>query len=87
MGVYLLDTHHFVLYVVFIFWFGAVGGGGKRILKRPLKQHLQSKMPQSQNIYPVNHINDNLSFTSGHNLFCHLFPWQEKQTILHPLFL
>lgn len=33
MGVYLLDTHHFVLYVVFIFWFGAVGGGEEDIKK------------------------------------------------------
>lgn len=53
-------------------FFGLVRWGGEEEdIKRLFKQHLQSKMPQSQNIYPVNHINDNLSFTSGHNLFCH----------------
>lgn len=37
MGVYLLDTHHFVMYVVFIFWFGAVGGGGGEDIKKAIK--------------------------------------------------
>lgn len=80
MGVYLLSC----------MWFYFGGGGGEEDIKKAnktIKQPLQSEMPQSQYIYHINHINDNLSFTSKHNLFCHLFPWQRKQTILHPLFL